>query len=111
MFEILPILLIKISLMSRNGEFPVTIFYLALYVVSNFDDLSSFRTNSAKRCLSILSGEIAYSAQNSEIDIIHAKYESQKVTRLIQEQGTGHMEVKLPVVHTVLLNIKVIPVV
>ena len=64
--------------MSRNGEFPMTIFYLALYVVCNFDDLSSFRTNSAKRCLSILSGEIAYSAQNSEIDIIHAKYESPK---------------------------------
>ena len=97
--------------MSRNAEFSMTIFYLALYVVCNFDDLSSFRTNSAKRCLSFLPGEIAYSAQNSEIDIIHAKYESQEVTRLIQEQGAGHMEVKLPVVHTVLFNIKVISVV
>ena len=62
--------------MSRNGEFPMTIFYLAMYVVCNFDDLSSFRMNSAKRWYSILPGEIAYSAQNSEINIIHAKYAS-----------------------------------
>lgn len=90
----------------------MSIFYLVLYLVCSCDDFFLFRTNSAKNAfISILPGEIAYSAQNSEIDIIHTKYKSQKVTRLIQGQGTGHREVKLPVVHTVLLNIKVIPVV
>lgn len=56
----------------------MTTFYLALYLVCNFDDFSLFRTISFQKCLSILRGEIAYFAQNSEIDIIHAKYESHK---------------------------------